>query len=205
MHRYGVFASRWPLQDQTVWTIVNRNEFDVDERQISIAHRDGQRYFDLYHGKELTPEREGADDVLSFHLEAKGTALFWPRRRARRRPARTYVAHADADRTAAGQLFASVEDSTPATGCYRGHSALRHRARRYGQNSRGEFLFKMEGIEIEGGNDIGVDVQYPWENMPRRFHEHKLQIKPSISISTRLPIRRSKQFLDATTTIPRMT
>ena len=72
MHRYGVFASRWPLQDQTVWTIVNGNEFDVDERQISIAHRDGQHYFDLYHGKELTPEREGADDVLSFPLEAKG-------------------------------------------------------------------------------------------------------------------------------------
>ena len=32
MHRYGVFASRWPLADQTLWTIVNRNEYDVDGR-----------------------------------------------------------------------------------------------------------------------------------------------------------------------------
>jgi len=26
MLRYGVFASRWPLGQQTVWTIVNRND-----------------------------------------------------------------------------------------------------------------------------------------------------------------------------------
>ena len=25
--------------------------------------------------------------------------------------------------------------------------------------------FEVRGIEIEGGNDPGVDVQYPWEDM----------------------------------------
>ena len=25
MHNYGVYASRWPLENKTVWTIVNRN------------------------------------------------------------------------------------------------------------------------------------------------------------------------------------
>ena len=29
----------------------------------------------------------------------------------------------------------------------------------------GDFLFQVSGIEIEGFNDIGVDVQYPWENL----------------------------------------
>ena len=24
---------------------------------------------------------------------------------------------------------------------------------------------------IEGGNDVGVDVQYPWEDAPRRYHQ----------------------------------
>ena len=37
MHRYGVFASRWPLGDRTVWTIVNRNEYDVNGRQMTRA------------------------------------------------------------------------------------------------------------------------------------------------------------------------
>ena len=36
--------------------------------------------------------------------------------------------------------------------------------------------FRVHGVEIEGSDDIGVDVQYPWETAPQRFHEHKLHI-----------------------------
>ena len=54
MQLYGVFASQWPLAQQTVWTIVNRNEYDVDGRQMSVPYTQGMRYFDLYHGVELT-------------------------------------------------------------------------------------------------------------------------------------------------------
>jgi iron(II)-dependent oxidoreductase len=204
MHRYGVFASRWPLQDQTVWTIVNRNEFDVDERQISIAHRDGQRYFDLYHGKELTPEREGADDVLSFPLEAKGygailathgepdaglRALMERMQALTERPLASYSRQW---KTLPQQLVAIAATKPYAT-------APAGMVRIPG----GEFLFKMEGIEIEGGNDIGVDVQYPWENMPRRFHEHKLQIKPFYIDKYPVTNQEFKQFLDATNYHPK--
>jgi hypothetical protein len=52
MLRYGVFASRWPLGQQTVWTIVNRNDYDVDGVQIALVPEEGVRYFDLYHGLE---------------------------------------------------------------------------------------------------------------------------------------------------------
>jgi len=41
----------------------------------------------------------------------------------------------------------------------------------------GDFEFRVEGIEIEGFNDIGVDVQYPWEDTPRRFHDHPMHLK----------------------------
>ncbi|MGC2171737.1 MAG: hypothetical protein WA623_10160 [Candidatus Sulfotelmatobacter sp.] len=44
-----------------------------------------------------------------------------------------------------------------------------------------DFLFKVSGIEIEGFDDIGVDVQYPWEDSPRRFHEHSMHL-PSFYI-----------------------
>ena len=62
----------------------------------------------------------------------------------------------------------------------------------------GDFLFKMNGIEIEGINDIGVDVQYPWEDSPRRFHEHPMHIK-SFYID-KFPVTNAefKKFLDAT-------
>ena len=42
----------------------------------------------------------------------------------------------------------------------------------------GSFEFRVSGIEIEGANDIGVDVQYPWEDSPRRHHAKVLEIKP---------------------------
>jgi len=48
----------------------------------------------------------------------------------------------------------------------------------------GDYLFRMQGIELEGANDVGVDVQYSWEDSPRRFHEHPMQIRPSSSIGS---------------------
>ena len=40
----------------------------------------------------------------------------------------------------------------------------------------GGYDFDVRGIEIEGGNDPGVDVQYPWEDSPRRFHHHRIDV-----------------------------
>ncbi|HEX6772193.1 MAG TPA: formylglycine-generating enzyme family protein, partial [Acidobacteriaceae bacterium] len=71
-HMYGIFASRWPLEDRTVWTIVNRNEYDVDGRQMTVPWKAGMRYFDLYHGIELTPQQQGDTAVLSFPIETHG-------------------------------------------------------------------------------------------------------------------------------------
>src|SRR5208337_3145342 len=72
MLRYGVYASRWPLADQNVWTIVNRNEYDANEDQMSVPYKQGMRYFDLYHGVELQPRIVGNSAALAFHLEANG-------------------------------------------------------------------------------------------------------------------------------------
>jgi formylglycine-generating enzyme required for sulfatase activity len=61
----------------------------------------------------------------------------------------------------------------------------------------GDFLFRVSGIEIEGFNDAGVDVQYPWENAARRFHEHPMHVK-SFFID-RFPVTNAefKKFMDA--------
>jgi formylglycine-generating enzyme required for sulfatase activity len=42
----------------------------------------------------------------------------------------------------------------------------------------GKFRFEVTGVEIEGGNDTGVDVQYPWEEDARRTHDTVLDLKP---------------------------
>jgi formylglycine-generating enzyme required for sulfatase activity len=60
-----------------------------------------------------------------------------------------------------------------------------------------DFLFKVEGIEIEGFNDVGVDVQYLWEDEARRFHEHRISIKPFYIDKYPVMNEEFKRFLDA--------
>ena len=73
MLRYGVFASRWPFGQQTAWTIVNRNEYDVEGPQIEVTAENGIHYFDLYHGVELmTTKDQAGRNVLTFTIEAHG-------------------------------------------------------------------------------------------------------------------------------------
>ena len=62
MLRYGIFASRWPLGDQTVWTIVNRNEYDVDGPQMEVPARRRHALFrSLSRSRTQRPEREAGN------------------------------------------------------------------------------------------------------------------------------------------------
>ena len=204
MHRYGVYASRWPLGNETVWTIVNRNEYDSDGRQMSVPATDGIRYFDLYHGGELKPERDGTMAVLSFPLEAHGYGAILatdgePQNNIRQlmdrmKPltAKPLSAYSSEWKTLPQQLV-EIGGTKPVSSAPENMIKI----------PSGDYLFKVGGIEIEGFNDIGVDVQYPWEDMPRRFHEHRMQIKPFYIDKYPVTNAQFKKFLDATSYRPK--
>ncbi len=61
----------------------------------------------------------------------------------------------------------------------------------------GIFDFNVRGIEIEGFNWVGLDVQYEWEDSPRRAHSHRMQV-PAFDID-KYPVTNAefKKFLDA--------
>ncbi len=199
MHRYGVFASRWPLADKTVWTIVNRNEYDVDGQQLSVPFHEGLRYYDLYHGKELAPQREGATTVLSFPLEAHGygailatpgeadsaiTQLMTKMKAMTAMPLSSY----SGEWKVLTQQQVEIPPTSPASDV----------PPRMVKIPGGNFNFKVGGIEIEGSNDMGADVQYPWENTPRRFHERQMQLKPFYMDKYPVTNLEFKKFLDET-------
>jgi formylglycine-generating enzyme required for sulfatase activity len=62
----------------------------------------------------------------------------------------------------------------------------------------GDFFFVVGGIEVEGSDDEGVDVQYPWEDSPRRFHKHFMHIDAFDIDKYPVTNKEFKAFLDAT-------
>jgi gamma-glutamyl hercynylcysteine S-oxide synthase len=199
MLRYGIFSSRWLSGQQTLWTIVNRNDYDVEGSQLELAE-DGVRYFDLYHGVELTPVKNAAGkNVLSFALEAHGYGAI--------------LASHSAPDTGIQNLMSKMKTLTakPLASYSHDWRVLPQRivpipSTRVPADSpadmvkipAADFLFRVQGIEVEGFNDIGVDVQYPWEDTPRRFHEHSMQMKAFWIDKFPVTNGQFKKFMDAT-------
>jgi iron(II)-dependent oxidoreductase len=198
MRRVGVFASRWPLDQQTLWTIVKRNEYDVAGQQMSVPSEQGVRYFDLYHGAELTGRREADQVILSFPIEAHGFGA-------------VLAVKGEPD-AKTQQLMAKMKTMTakplaeyPSEWKFLPQKAVEIAATKTASSvpegmvkiPGGDYTFRVQGIEIEGSNDIGVDVQYSWEDAPRRFHEHRLQVKGFYI--DKFPVTNAgfKKFLDA--------
>ena len=61
-----------------------------------------------------------------------------------------------------------------------------------------DFTFQVTGIEIEGMNDEGVDVQYPWEPSARRYHAQSLHMDSFWMDKYPVTNEEFKKFLDAT-------
>ncbi len=199
MRAYGVYASRWPLGDQAVWTIVNRNPYQVSGRQMDVPLTPGMRYFDLYHGTELKPETDGKTALLAFDLEpgGYGAVLATPgepseaiKSLMQRMATLTAKPLADfsTEHPVLKQSLVEIAPTAPVAEAPAGMIKI----------PGGSFDFRVQGIEIEGGASNLVDVQYPWEPTPRRFHDHAMEIKPFFIDKFPVTNVQFKQFLDAT-------
>jgi iron(II)-dependent oxidoreductase len=192
----GVFASRFPDKNGTLWTMVNRNEYDVSGEQLTIAHDNGMHYYDLWHGVELTPEVAGGNARLQFSIDGLGFAavLATPALTAEWKDLLTFMAER-AQRPLSGysrewkylpQTMVEMAPTKPALSAPPGMIRI----------PAGDFNFAVRGIEIEGGNDPGVDVQYPWEDAPRRFHRRLMQMKTFYMDRTPVTNAAFKKFVD---------
>jgi iron(II)-dependent oxidoreductase len=195
----GVFASRFPTPTNALWTIINRNEYESTGEQIRTAHHSGMHYYDLWHGTELTPAIRGSEAVLSFSIEGLGFGavlateqpagggvkdlLAYMAERSRR-PLASY----SREWKPLTQKMVEIPATKPATSAPAGMVRI----------PAADYDFQVRGIEIEGGNDPGVDVQYPWEDVGRRIHRHRVHVA-SFYID-RAPVTNAefKSFVDAT-------
>jgi gamma-glutamyl hercynylcysteine S-oxide synthase len=197
--RFGVFASKFPGKDATLWTVVNRNHYAVEGRQWLVPFKAEARYFDVWNGVEITPKREGDFSVIELSLEPDGygavletsetshaqlTTLLPKMHELSQKPLATFPR----EWKTLPQKLIPIAATAPAT------TAPADMLKIPGA----DYLFQVNGIEIEGTNDEGVDVQYPWETSARRYHEHKMHL--SAFWIDKYPVTNAqyKKFLDAT-------
>lgn len=203
--QFGVLASRWPHGGQTLWTLVNRNEYNVSGEQLRVPAVAGMRYFDLYSGTQLAPRRLADGTLaLSFSMEGKGfgavlalpgapdtalVRLLVSMRGMTRRP----LASFDGSWRALAQTMQPNPRTAPAASAPEGMRAI----------PAATYQFEVHGLEVEGINQQGVDVQFPWEDSARRFHARALAL-PAFYIDTH-PVTNAqfKRFIDASGYQPR--
>jgi formylglycine-generating enzyme required for sulfatase activity len=203
MLNYGVYASRWPLGQQTVWTIVNRTASDISGKQMDVTAEAGMRYFDLYHGKELTPtpgdSLAGQNAALSFDIEGYGygAILATPGEPSvefmtlmQRMAAMTETPLVSYSHTPAilSQTMLPIAVTQLVVETPEGMIRI----------PGGTFDFKVQGTEIEGSSNLGVDVQYPWEDTPRRYHDKSMEVASFFIDKYPVTNAQFKRFLDAT-------
>jgi iron(II)-dependent oxidoreductase len=193
----GVFASRFPASGYTLWTVVNRNEHDVDGEQIRLPHREGARYFDVWNGVALEPRIEGGHVVVGFPMEGAGFGAVLAIEPGvvvdgldafldgMRKLASTRLDSLSNQWRSLPQSIVDIARTRPMATAPEGMVAI----------PAATFDFVVGGVEIEGQSWEGNDVQYPWESSARRNHRHRIDI-PAFHID-RTPVTNSqfKAFL----------
>jgi formylglycine-generating enzyme required for sulfatase activity len=194
----GIYATKFPGHDDTLWTLVNRNDGLVTGVQLQVPCAAGTRFYDLWHGKELKPEIVGDTAHLAFDIEphAYGAILttavppsgsFKKMLGSIQQRARIPWTKHSTEWKELAQRIESILRTRPAT---TNAPAVMVRV------PAGPFHFESEGVMIEQSE--GVDVQYPWEEKPVLKHVHDMFLQTFYMDRTPVTCAEFKRFLDAT-------
>lgn len=197
----GVYASRFAVEGITLWTLVNRTDKPLSGRVLTVPIMQGRRYYDLWHGVEIPASKTDGMDALSFEIAPNGFGAVLATNGGQPRELRRFLSRMAAMRepAAAGDWAVLPQQITPnaPTKCPvdapPGMLFI----------PAASFEFNVSGAEIEGGDEFGVDVQYPWEDTPRMHHRHRLAIEPFYIDRTPVTNAEFKRFMDATCYKPR--
>ncbi|HEY3268479.1 MAG TPA: SUMF1/EgtB/PvdO family nonheme iron enzyme [Armatimonadota bacterium] len=198
--RPGVFASRFSAGGQALWTLVNRNGQPVSGGVLRVAFTAGTRYFDLWHGRELAARPRNGMVSLRIGMAANGFGAVLAATGAPPTNLSGFLkSMAAMPRGTSAPWRPLPQRLAPIAGTRRYSSAPAGMIAIPG----GAFAFRVSGVEIEGDDAHGVDVQYPWEDSPRRSHERVMDV-PAFYID-RTPVTNSqfRRFLLATRYRPR--
>lgn len=178
----GVFASRFPLANGTVWALVNRStNREATGAQLRVPFA-GQRFFDLWHGKEIWAAVRGGQAELSFAIEEGGFGALFELPKGAELDPRVPPLLAEMKRLAERKLSSFSAEWQPMPQRMVEIAPTRRRAR--GEVPAGmvpvvpkaPYEYKSLGMVIEQYNEPGV--QFPWESAPMINHQRVMTLKP---------------------------
>jgi formylglycine-generating enzyme required for sulfatase activity len=203
----GIYASEFPGVDKTIYTLINRDSTDKKENQLQLPYQEGMKYFDIWNGAELTPEKSGDQINLSFSINSRGFgAVLAIKTYALENSLTQFLdkMHTLAQKPLNSlpdtwkplpQQIVAIDKTKPATKKPNG-MVLIPAAKNY--------AFRSDGVMIEGDRlPDAVGVQHPWETHPSRSQKHIMDI-PSFYID-KYPVtnKEFKKFIDATNYQPK--
>lgn len=193
----GVYASMFPANSRTLWTLINRSDRSVVGATLVVPLKPGVHYYDLWHGIELTPQINADAVVLGLDMAENGFGAVLAQSDApdehlqhllqlAKQWSATPLSKLSHEWKPLPQQIVETPKTEPAAHAPAGMLKL----------PGGAFRFQVTGTEIEKSE--GVDVQYPWEEKPSDKHSHGLTIQPFFIDKFPVTNAQFKRFLDAT-------
>jgi iron(II)-dependent oxidoreductase len=199
----GVFASRFPSETETVYTLINRDSIQKTGSQIKLPYKKGYNYFDLWNGVQLNPEK-GEDNTISlaFTIDANGYGSILELQNGKqpvnmssflsliRQQAHTPLEKLAVDWKPLKQTMVPSPETKLRTSTPDGMILI---------PPASKYNFETKGVMIEGDElPEAVGVQYPWDTHPMRNHKKKIDIKAFYIDKYPVTNKQYKQFMMAT-------
>ena len=201
--RNDIYSSRFPGKDRTLWLFVNRTDKAISGDQIEVPAKG--MYYDLWHGKALSPTRSNENQRLAVEIEAHGygAILAIHENEVDEKVAKLMLTMKELSKQRLAdfsskwkplpQKMVEIPKTKPAAAAPKDMVLI----------PAVKYWFKVSGIEVEGFDEPGVDVQYPWEDIPRRHHDKQFEIATFYIDKYPVTNEQFKKFLDATNYRPK--
>jgi len=198
----GVFASKFPDANETIYTLVNRDSTHKGGPQLELPYKEGLKYFDLWNGIELIPEKKSRQIFLSFPIEERGfgailaikvnslNQTFYRFLSKMKMEAKKGLNSYSVAWEPLPQQMVEIKRTKPALTIPKG-MILIPEAKNY--------LFESNGVMIEGDKlPEAVGVQHPWEQHPQRSQKQEMDIQSFYIDKYPVTNREFKKFIIAT-------
>ncbi len=198
----GVFASKFPNGNDTIYTFVNRDSDDKTGVQIELSYQSNLNYYDVWNGNEIKPSFSNGKAIFSFPIEGFGFGAILVTSKTKtynqfasflqrmnvfaKKPLHSYLI----SWKPLPQQIIAIAKTNGAKTKPEGMLLI---------PSTNNYILKTDGVMIEG-NELpdAVGVQYPWETHPQRSHTHTMRMLSFYIDEYPVTNKQYKQFLNAT-------